>query len=69
MYVIPKKFMSKPNREYSINFLKIQDQVIIFRLRTTHIQLNAHLSWITDDHNPTCNLGGYKEEIDNHLLF
>ena len=63
------KYMSKPNREDSINFLKRQDQVIIFRLRTTHIQLNAHLSRITDDHNPTCNLCGYKEETVNHFLF
>ena len=63
------KYLSKPNRKDSITFLKRQEQVIIFRLRTAHIQLNAHLSRITEDHNPTCTLCGYKEETVKHFLF
>ena len=49
--------------------LKRKDQVAIFRLRTTHVQLNAHLSRITKDHPPACPLCGYREETVNHFLF
>ena len=63
------QYVPKPNRKDPINFLKRKDQVVIFRLRTNHIQLNAHLSRITKDHNPTCTLCGYKEETVHHFLF
>jgi len=63
------KYVPKPNGKDPINFLKRKDQVIIFRLRTTHIQLNAHLSRITKDHPPACTLCGYREETVNHFLF
>ena len=63
------KYIPKPNGKDPINFLKRKDQVIIFRLRTTHIQLNAHLSRITKDHPPACTLCGYREETVNHFLF
>ena len=63
------KFISKPNTKDQINYLQRKDQVIIFRLRTTHIPLNAHLSRITKDHPPACTLCGYKEETVQHFLF
>ena len=62
-------YMPKPNIKDPINSLKRKDQVIIFRLRSTHIQLNAHLSRITKDHPPACTLCGYREETVNHFLF
>jgi len=49
--------------------LERKDQVIIFRLRTMHIQLNANLSRITKDHPTACTLYGYKEETVQHFLF
>ena len=63
------KYIPKPNRKDPINLLKRKDKVIIFRLRTTHIQLNTHLSRITKDHPPACTLCGYREETVNHFLF
>ena len=63
------KHVPKPNTKDEINLLNRKDQVIIFRLRTTHIQLNFHLSRITKDHPPTCTLCGYKEETVQHFLF
>ena len=62
-------YMPKPNIKDPINSLKRKDQVIIFRLRSTHIQLKAHLSRITKDHPPACTLCGYREETVNHFLF
>ena len=56
------KHVPKPNTKDEINILDRKDQVIIFRLRTTHIQLNFHLSRITKDLPPSCTLRGYKEE-------
>ena len=63
------KYIPKPNKKDPINSLKRKDQVIIFRLRTTHVQLNAHLNRITKDHPPACPLCGYREETVNHFLF
>ena len=63
------KYIPKPNKKDPINSLKRKDQVAIFRLRTTHVQLNAHLSRITKDHPPACPLCGYREETVNHFLF
>ena len=62
-------YMPVPNKKDPINFLPRKDQVAIFRLRTNHIQLNAHLSRILKDHNPSCPLCDYKEESVQHFLF
>ena len=62
-------FVAKPNKRDPINNLKRIEQVVIFRLRTNHIQLNAHLSRITKDHEPSCPLCDYMEETVNHFLF
>ena len=63
------QYVPHPNRKDPINYLKRKEQVVIFRLRTNHIQLNAHLSRITSNHQPTCNLCGYKDETVQHFLF
>ena len=63
------QYVPKPNRNDPINFLKRKEQVAIFRLRTNHIQLNAHLSRITANHPPACTLCGYIEETVQHFLF
>jgi len=63
------KFVTRPNKKDPINCLKRREQVVIFRLRTNHIQLNAHLSRITKDHQPSCPLCDYKEETVHHFLF
>ena len=63
------KYLPTPNKKDPINFLERKDQVAIFRLRTNHIQLNAHLSRITKDHNPACPLCDYKEESVQHFFF
>ena len=62
-------YMPVPNKKDPINSLPRKDQVAIFRLRTNHIQLNAHLSRILKDHNPSCPLCDYKEESVQHFLF
>ena len=62
-------YMPVPNKKDLINTLPRKDQVAIFRLRTNHIQLNAHLSRILKDHNPSCPLCDYKEESVQHFLF
>ena len=63
------QYVPKPSRLDPINSLKRKEQVVIFRLRINHIQLNAHLSRITSNHQPTCNLCGYKDETVQHFLF
>ena len=63
------KYISKPNKKDAINLLKRQDQVIIFRLRTSHVQLNAHLNRITANHPSNCNLCDHEEETVQHFLF
>ena len=63
------KYFPVPNKKDPINFLERKDQVAIFRLRSNHTQLNAHLSRILKDHNPSCSLCGYKEESVQHFLF
>ena len=54
-------FVTTPNRRDPINSLKRREQVVIFRLRTNHIQLNSHLSRITKDHESSCPLCDYRE--------
>ena len=63
------KYIPKPNPKDQINLLKRKDQVVIFRLRTKHVQLNSHLSRITKDHQPTCTLCGHPDETVKHFLF
>ena len=62
-------FVTTPNKRDPINSLKRKEQVVIFRLRTNHIQLNSHLSRITKDHESSCPLCDYREETVNHFLF
>ena len=63
------RYVPNPNRKDPINSLDRKDQVAIFRLRTNHLQLNAHLSRITKDHNPACPLCDNPEESVHHFLF
>ena len=63
------RFIPNPNKKDPINSLGRKNQVAIFRLRTNHIQLNAHLSRITKDHNPACPLCDNQEETVHHFLF
>jgi len=62
-------FVAAPKKNDPINSLKRKDQVIIFRLRTTHVPLNAHLSRILNDHQPNCTLCNQEEETVKHFLF
>ena len=62
-------FVATPKKNDPINSLNRKDQVIIFRLRTTHIPLNAHLSRIVKNHQPNCALCHHEEEDVKHFLF
>ena len=62
-------FVAAPKKNDPINSLKRKNQVIIFRLRTTHVPLNAHLSRIVKDHQPNCALCNHEEENVKHFLF
>ena len=61
--------MTRPNPKDPIHLLKRRDQVTIFRLRTQHIPLNAHLSRICADKNPKCSLCEHDRETVHHVLF
>ena len=62
-------YMSKPNPKDAINKLQREDQSIIFRLRTGHVQLNKHLSRIKKDHPASCPLCSHPSEtVEHHLL-
>lgn len=61
--------MPTPNKKDPNNNLKREDQVIIFRLRTQHVPLNAHLSRIKTDHAPACPLCDAPRETVKHFLF
>ena len=61
--------MSKPNPKDAINKLQREDQSIIFRLRTGHVQLNKHLSRIKKDHPASCPLCSHPNETVEHHLF
>ena len=61
--------MPTPNKDDPNNSLKREDQVIIFRLRTQHIPLNAHLNRIKTDHAPICPLCDHPQETVKHFLF
>ena len=62
------KYAPTPNRDDPINSLKRKEQVTIFRLRTTHAPLNAHLNKILKDHPPTCTLCDHDKENVQHFL-
>ena len=62
------KFITAPNRNDPINRLKRKEQVTIFRLRTTHVPLNAHLNKILKDHPPNCTLCEHNLENVQHFL-
>ena len=61
-------FVAAPNKTDPINSLPRKEQVTIFRLRTTHAPLNAHLNKITKDHLPNCNLCSHNKEDVQHFL-
>ena len=61
--------MNAPKKKDPINFLVRKDQTTIFRLRTTHVQLNGHLNRIKKDHSAQCRLCGHPNEtVEHHLL-
>ena len=62
-------FLRAPNQKDPINALGRREQVIIYRLRTQHIQLNAHLNRINPEHPPMCPLCGCQFETVPHFLF
>ena len=59
----------EPNPKDPINSLERREQVVIYRLRTQHIQLNAHLNRIKPDHSPVCPLCHFPYETVTHFLF
>ena len=61
--------MTTPQPKDNINTLKRRDQVIIFRLRTMHIPLNAHLNRINPEIAPLCPLCPQPYETVQHHLF
>ena len=61
--------MNAPKKNDAINQLKRKDQTTIFRLRTTHVPLNGHLSKIKKNHPAHCRLCGHSNEtVKHHLL-
>ena len=63
------EFMKKPNKKDEINALKRHEQVNIFRLRSRHVPLNAHLKRIGVLTSSECPLCQYPEETVEHHLF
>ena len=61
--------MSKPDRKDSINQLNRKQQSTIFRLRTQHVPLNAHLNRLNPMHEPLCPLCDHAYETVEHFLF
>ncbi|GFR68164.1 ribonuclease H [Elysia marginata] len=62
-------YMPTPNPKDSINSLERRDQVIIFRLRTHHAPVNAHLNRIQPMTPPVCHFCDAPYETTTHLLF
>ena len=60
--------MASPNINDPVNSLRRQEQVIIFRLRTRHVQLNAHLNRIQPEIAPLCTLCNHPYETVKHFL-
>ena len=48
--------LKEPNPKDPINTLERREQVVIYRLRTQHIQLNAHLNRIRSDHSASIHM-------------
>ena len=61
--------MNTPNKKDEINALKRHEQVNIFRLRSRHVPLNAHLKRIGVKPSAECPLCGCPEETVEHHLF
>ena len=61
--------MTAPNLKDGLNSLERRDQVTIFRLRSQHIPLNAHLNRIRPESEPNCLLCPHPYETVAHLLF
>ena len=61
--------LKEPNPKDPINTLGRREQVIIYRLRTQHVQLNAHLNRIKTDHLSRCPLCHNPNETVCHFLF
>ena len=47
----------------------LEQQAIIFRLRTQHVPLNAHLNRFNPMHEPLCPLCDHAYETVEHFLF
>ena len=62
-------FMPTPNKNDPINKLRRAQQVVIFRLRSEHIQLNKHLNRIGVKENARCPLCSCPEESVAHYLY
>ena len=63
------QYMTCPNNHDPINSLGRREQVIIFRLRSQHVQLNMHLNRIMPEHPPACELCPHPYETVKHFLF
>ena len=61
--------MTTPNPKDSLNLLKREEQVTIFRLRCQHVPLNAHLKRIGAITDSGCPLCPCLEETVAHHLF
>ena len=59
--------MNKPNEKDSINTLIRADQSLIFKLRTGHVKLNAHLNRINSMHPPNCRNCNHPYENTKHV--
>ncbi|GFS16734.1 reverse transcriptase [Elysia marginata] len=62
-------YMATPNPKDNINSLERRDQVIIFRLRTHHAPVNAHLNRIQPMVPPVFHFCDAPYETKTHLLF
>ena len=61
--------MTAPNLKDSLDSLEGRDQVTIFRLRTHHAPINAHLNRIQPMIPPNCLLCNAPYETTKHFLF
>jgi len=61
-------YMPKPNKKDNLNQLNRKQQSIIFRLRTQHVPLNAHLNRFNPMHEPLCPLCDHANETVEHFL-
>ena len=52
-----------------IKYISRKEQCTIFRLRTQHIPLNAHLNRLNPEHPPLCELCDEPYETVDHIMF